>query len=491
MIVNTKSPEFNRQMELRRLKSKLNARGDRATDPAFLEMLKRKEAEIAPARGQYQRRRRAARDFDVHETRYFYRYMRSGAWKGSRCFIIGGGPSLERFDWSRIATEKVIAVNRSFEKLVTDPAIITSIDTRFWGWLEKGILKASKGYEDKPLVDRFIDNRAFRVWAKDHVSCLMPPDILFLTNIGKNGWGHTLAEGLGAGSNSGYWALNMAAVLGASPIYLLGYDMKGASDGKQKWHHPEYPIVSRDTTYRDYQTYFARAATECRNMGVEVVNLNPDSALTAFPFGSIDDIDPIERPVFVSYFTDRHYQKRADWLRETARPFAIETDIRAVENAGSWSRNMAQKPGFIREMLQTHRDRSVCWVDADAAFFGSPVLLNDLEARGYDVALHRHEWTADKRSNPGVEVMSGVCCFTQTGAARDLVNRWNEEQRRTPQTWDQKTLERALEGWSGSVLWLPPEYNAIWDAMADIVTEPIIEQYQESRYARRRAQRGA
>jgi hypothetical protein len=40
-------------------------------------------------------------------------------------------------------------------------------------------------------------------------------------------WGRSLAEGVGCAGNSGFAALNLAWILGADQIYLLGFDMKG------------------------------------------------------------------------------------------------------------------------------------------------------------------------------------------------------------------------------------------------------------------------
>ena len=36
----------------------------------------------------------------------------SGSWRGEKCFIIGGGPSLQNFDFLQLLGEKVIAINK-------------------------------------------------------------------------------------------------------------------------------------------------------------------------------------------------------------------------------------------------------------------------------------------------------------------------------------------------------------------------------------------
>jgi NADPH:quinone reductase-like Zn-dependent oxidoreductase len=89
----------------------------------------------------------------------------------------------------------------------------------------------------------------------------------------------------GAGS-SGYQAVNLALLLGATTILLVGYDMhhrKGLH-----WFGAHSKEVNRNQS--DPQV-FAKTydSIDPRAYGVEIINCTPGSAVTAFPFGSLDD----------------------------------------------------------------------------------------------------------------------------------------------------------------------------------------------------------
>src|SRR4030042_335661 len=45
---------------------------------------------------------RASRTRAINPHRPFWEVMADGAWRGERCFIIGGGPSLPGFDFERL-----------------------------------------------------------------------------------------------------------------------------------------------------------------------------------------------------------------------------------------------------------------------------------------------------------------------------------------------------------------------------------------------------
>ena len=51
-------------------------------------------------------------DFVPTDRRLFPNTLEDDTWKGRRCFIIGGGPSLRGFDFSSLKGELVIGVNR-------------------------------------------------------------------------------------------------------------------------------------------------------------------------------------------------------------------------------------------------------------------------------------------------------------------------------------------------------------------------------------------
>ena len=219
--------------------------------------------------------------------------LSDGDWSGQRCFVVGGGPSLRGFDWRKLGGENVIAVNRAYEKV--PHAVVCSMDPTFWR------------LHGPNLMSEWIDRVHARVVGKDmppprpHVHVRVGdeklPDVAyagaFLTvfpccaDLSQPNphlsavWGESLESGLGCGGNSGFTAVNLADVLGASPIYLLGFDMKGSEEGGQAWWHDGYPGPQQKAgVYDRMRAAFWMVKHQIRG---EVINLNLDSALQAFP----------------------------------------------------------------------------------------------------------------------------------------------------------------------------------------------------------------
>jgi hypothetical protein len=200
--------------------------------------------------------------------------FRDGAWRGRRCFILGGGPSLADFDFDRLRGELVIGINRAFEKF--DPEIIFSIDSRLYTWLQKGMLGPGP-------TQKFKDSTALKVWPEE-IGFVFGREVQTVPRIIGRGLGKSIREGIFTGSNSGFAALNLAICLEANPIYLLGFDLHTVGQW-QKWFHEGYPSKQRDHIYNDFRADFEAMALAIKAKGVRVVNLNRGSSLKCFDFG--------------------------------------------------------------------------------------------------------------------------------------------------------------------------------------------------------------
>lgn len=212
--------------------------------------------------------------------RFAHEVLPDGAWRNKPCFIIGGGPSLRDFDWNTLRGKRTIGINRVYEKF--DPTIIFSMDTRFLLWIVQG----KYGHE---AADSFSRSAAYKIWLCTY-NCKLPEDV-FIIRVWKNyqagfrAFTDKLSNGIGHGNNSGYAAMNLAACLGADPIYLLGFDMKyKTEDNHMQTHwHDGHPVPHRaDTVYKFYK-YFPYAAKGAKAMNLRIINLNLDSGLKCFP----------------------------------------------------------------------------------------------------------------------------------------------------------------------------------------------------------------
>lgn len=215
------------------------------------------------------------------EDRLFSDVLEDDAWKGQRCFIIGGGPSLKDFDFSKLKGELVIGINRAYERV--DCTIAFSIDSQYYRWIVKGKL----GAEAKEKFDNF---KGYKVWLNSAYFIPCPEDIYLFNSIGGGeAFSWSLKNGLAGGCNSGYGALNLAVCLGANPIYLLGFDMKGDGE-KQAWWHDGYPVKQPEKVYKKFIERFNNIAPEIKAKGIKVINLNPGSKLKCFDFGRFEEI---------------------------------------------------------------------------------------------------------------------------------------------------------------------------------------------------------
>jgi hypothetical protein len=85
--------------------------------------------------------------------------------------------------------------------------------------------------------------------------------------------------------------VNLAMLLGAKRIVLLGYDMKAGARGK-KHHHPDH--AGRNPTgaaqFKGWVAAFATMAPDLAKAGVEILNCSRETALDMFPRAKLEDV---------------------------------------------------------------------------------------------------------------------------------------------------------------------------------------------------------
>ena len=396
-----------------------------------------------------------------------YPRVRDNDWQGERCVVIAGGPSLRGFDFERLRGERIITVNRAHEKVPWSNVNI-SLDWRWWCWTTNGALGrvSQELWRTYKGVKLMIDGDEENPKADDY-----PPEVQVVPAYpNANKFSVSIEYGLGHGSNSGFAALNLALVLGAEEVYLLGFDMRG-EHGKQAHWHDEYPHQQGDPVYKKMIAAFRIALHHIyeRWPHVRIVNCNPHSALDAFEFGDLPDKPAM--PLFVSFFTP-DYADDAERLRRSIDAQGLGCDIERVESLGKWEHNCSFKPSFIRNMRRKHPGRALVWIDADAEVVQRPTLF--AKQNGTDFACH---WLNE-------ELLSGTLYFAATANATRLMNKWEKLCKENPDTWDQRVLVGALEGWKGTARELPGAYCRIFDNPHQKDIEPVILHHQASRRQR-------
>ena len=207
--------------------------------------------------------------------------VQDGAWAGQRCFIIGGGPSLLGFDYERLRGERIIAVNRAYED-VPFADILYAMDYQFYRWIIGGDL-------GQPALERFNNFKGIRLWF-DINNVAFGPNVHYVRGFQAAHYGFpaALERGIYGGNNSGYGALQVALLLKANPIYLLGYDFQHA--GGRSHSHSGYPRKQSEHSVFGFKQGFIDLARDITAHGFRVVNLNPQSGLRCFEFSTFDEV---------------------------------------------------------------------------------------------------------------------------------------------------------------------------------------------------------
>lgn len=83
------------------------------------------------------------------------------------------------------------------------------------------------------------------------------------------------------GGNSGYQAVNLAYLMGAEKIILLGFDMQ-RTDGKEHWHGRHVNGLNRCSPYKTFVKNFDALAADLKQEGIPVLNATRQTALNCF-----------------------------------------------------------------------------------------------------------------------------------------------------------------------------------------------------------------
>ena len=102
-----------------------------------------------------------------------------------------------------------------------------------------------------------------------------------LRALGMDGWEPFTRDGIYAGRNSGYQCLYIALMTGCARVLLLGYDMRHV-DREAHWHDAHPAGNPQPHTLERFKEMVALLAPVALDCGIDVVNVTPESALTAF-----------------------------------------------------------------------------------------------------------------------------------------------------------------------------------------------------------------
>lgn len=93
-------------------------------------------------------------------------------------------------------------------------------------------------------------------------------------------------------NNSGAAAISLAHHLGVKRIYLLGFDMKLDNDKRFSHWHGSHNHAKKNFVppFARHLKGFPSIAKHAQNLGLEIINTNPDSAIKEFKVVQVDEI---------------------------------------------------------------------------------------------------------------------------------------------------------------------------------------------------------
>lgn len=228
-------------------------------------------------------------------------------WEGQDAYLIGGGPSVAKFDLTKVKGRNCIAINTSY-KVAPWAQFLYFADHRWAAWWRHELVQLKKMI----CVTTATSHRfqfSVRYLKRDRENLL------------------TRSQENLCGIDSGMHAVQLAYLLGAKRIFLIGYDMtfekvskKIEDEDEEKrvrdlqtptpipgknttqvipdveaisHHHKEHPVPSRLTNYeRRFRPQYPVMRTTLAAKGVELLSLTP----TSIPDMPVVDLDGVPCP---------------------------------------------------------------------------------------------------------------------------------------------------------------------------------------------------
>jgi len=214
--------------------------------------------------------------------------LNCNSWEGKRCFLLCGGPSLENFDFLTIQNEKTIGINKAFIQYNTN--ILYGMDQRFYDSIS---FSNRADQESAAVHNSWLRYSGIKVFLRTSYKTKFDPSVYFVNGLEKKQISLDISQGIYGGGNSGFGGMMLAISLGCKEIYMLGLDLKVDEKRKRTHFHEGYKnqrIENVIKVLKDFKKEFESFASSIKELGISVINLNPDSSLDCFPKKDIREI---------------------------------------------------------------------------------------------------------------------------------------------------------------------------------------------------------
>lgn len=189
-------------------------------------------------------------------------------WHGQTAVVIATGPSLTADDCSAAGASgaKMIAVNLAFR-------YAPFADVCFMG-----------DYLAIKTYDREVP-KTMHKWT----GVPLAKDLGWKMIRSTNGTGLALKGSINSGGNSGYGAIGLAVVFGATKIVLLGFDMMKGPNGERHVHADHDRRMVQAQPFDQWLMRFEKLAEDLKAVGIDCVNCTRRTALTCFRTNTLEN----------------------------------------------------------------------------------------------------------------------------------------------------------------------------------------------------------
>ena len=427
--------------------------------------------------------------------------------KNEICFVIGGGPSLNGFDFNQLNSYDTIAVNKAAE-YVPNPTYFITTDYSYF-------VKASLPLDElkqKCTYTYFVANMGHPYMKYENGKVVdtrrnfVYEDLYKYTGViesyNDTGFGLNLNE-FSNGKNSGHCGIQLALLLGYKKIYLLGFDLN--SDGQSHFHQSYREVDQKSFKNRvnGYAETLTQALAEYKGTQ-QIINLSSSSILTNSPtviktetfkdvleqqgefLGEVinEDNSTLDNLMVVGYYTvNTPYEEEAQNLLQSLNKLKVNHDIIGVKTLGNWQANTRFKAGFMLDMLIKWPNHRLLYVDVDAVVHKSPDLFKNYSC---DIAVRWQDFRWRKN-----ECLSGTIYMENNERTRRICELWRDinvtegNKSNRMEQWNLDTVINQMKKEDPNFTYknLPPEYTMIFDSMRGMYPNinPVIEHFQASR----------
>jgi len=426
------------------------------------------------------------------------------------CFVVGGGPSLNGFDFSRLNGFDTIAVNKAVE-YIQNPTYFITTDYSYF-------IKASLPIDQiklKTYRSYFIANMSHDYMKLQNNQIVdtrrnfIYEDLYkydgVIQSSNKDTFGSSINE-FSHGENSGHCGIQLALLLGYKKIYLLGFDLN--NEGQSHFHQSYREVDQKSFKQRvgGYGETLLKSLADYKG-SQKIINLSSQSILLSSPHiktesfndvvtdeltsqvkANINDNSSLNNLMVVGYYTvNTPYEEEAQNLIRSLNKLGINQDVIGVKTLGNWQANTRFKAGFMLDMLTKHPNHRLLYVDVDAVVHRSPDLFKNYKC---DIAVRWQDFRWRKN-----ECLSGTIYMENNERTKRICELWRDinvaegNQSNRMEQWNLDTVINKMKEEDPNFTYknLPPEYTMIFDSMRGMYPDinPVIEHFQASRRFRK------